>query len=221
MENVLIIGASGGIGVALATQLRQGGAQVDTLSRSSDGFDITDAGSVDHHLANRTTRYDGIIIATGALTGAGQPPEKSIRALSADAMADQFRINCIGPAMIMRHVPRLLLRDRRAVFAVLSARVGSIGDNRLGGWYSYRTAKAGLNQMLHGFSIELARSHPRAICAALHPGTVATRFGADQRGDRDALTPDQSATALLNVINGLTPDHTGGFFDWRGQEVPW
>ena len=136
-------------------------------------------------------------------------------------MADQFALNCIGPSLILKHSLRLLPKDRRAVFAALSARVGSIGDNRLGGWYSYRTAKAALNQMIHTASIEVARTHKQAICVALHPGTVATDFTAKYLGRHPAVPAGDAAQNLLRVIDGLTPDQTGQFFDWKGASVPW
>ena len=108
------------------------------------------------------------------------------------------------------------------MFATLSARVGSIGDNRLGGWYGYRAAKAALNQFVRTASIELARRSPEAICVALHPGTVRTNLSAPFVGeDSDALTPAQSAARLLGAIDGLGPQDSGGFYDWRGAPVPW
>jgi NAD(P)-dependent dehydrogenase (short-subunit alcohol dehydrogenase family) len=114
-----------------------------------------------------------------------------------------------------------LPRDRPARFAALSARVGSIGDNALGGWYAYRAAKAALNQLIHTAAIEVARTHRQAVVVCLHPGTVATRFGAAQRGDRPALTPAEAAGHLLSVLDGLTPAESGGFFDGQGARVPW
>ena len=136
-------------------------------------------------------------------------------------MADQFALNTIGPALVLREAGRLLPRDRRAVFAALSARVGSIGDNALGGWISYRAAKAALNQVVHTGAIELSRSHPHAICVALHPGTVATSFTAEYQARHDSVPSDQAAANLLTVLDGLTPDQSGGFYDWAGKEIPW
>ena len=165
--------------------------------------------------------YDLIFLATGALEIAGARPEKTLGQLSAQAMMDQFSVNCIGPSLVLKHARRLMSRDRRGVFVTLSARVGSIGDNRLGGWYAYRTAKAALNQMLHSAAIELARTHPQLICAALHPGTVETEFTRKYVGRQLAVPAAEAAENLLQVINALTPDQTGGFFDWTGAEVPW
>ncbi len=134
-------------------------------------------------------------------------------------MADQYALNCIGPSLILKHSLPLLPKDRRAVFAALSARVGSIGDNRLGGWYAYRTAKAALNQMIRSASIEVSRSHNQAICVALHPGTVATDFTAKYLGRHPSVPPAEAAQNLLSVIDDLTPDQTGQFFDWQGKAV--
>ena len=219
MEKALVIGASGGIGAAVVAALRARGVAVDGLSRSGQGLDVTDEGSVAAHLGALAGPYDLIFVATGKLDGAGAPPEKSLKALSAAAMADQFAVNCIGPALVLKHSLRLLPRDRRAVFAALSARVGSIGDNRLGGWHSYRAAKAGLNQIIHGAAVELARSHRQAVCVALHPGTVETGFTAGY--DAPKVSAAAAAGHLLGVIDGLTPAQSGGFYDWKGAEVPW
>ncbi len=221
MEKALIIGASGGIGAALVAALQARGVAVTGLSRRDDGLDVTNEDSVAASLAGLEPGFDLILVATGALEIAGAAPEKTIRRVTAQAMADQFALNCIGPSLVLKHSLRLMPRDRRAVFAALSARVGSIGDNALGGWYSYRTAKAALNQMIHTGAIELARSHRHALCVALHPGTVATRFTADYAATHDRVEPDQAAANLLGVIEGLTPAETGGFFDWQGKRVAW
>ncbi|SMX31473.1 SDR family NAD(P)-dependent oxidoreductase [Actibacterium lipolyticum] len=221
MKTALIIGESGGIGGALAGELRAQGVSVTGLSRSRDGLDVTDEESVVTALGALDGPFDLIVVATGALEVAGQAPEKSIKALSPAAMMDQFAVNTIGPAMILKHGATLLPRDQRAVFAVLSARVGSIGDNRLGGWYSYRAAKAAVNQVVHTAAIEVARTHPHSICVALHPGTVATDFTAKYLGRNPAVAPDTAAKNLIGVLGGLNPADTGGFFDWAGKPVPW
>jgi NAD(P)-dependent dehydrogenase (short-subunit alcohol dehydrogenase family) len=122
---------------------------------------------------------------------------------------------------VLKHGLRLLPRDRASAFVALSARVGSIGDNRLGGWYSYRAAKAALNQLIHSAAIEVARSHPMATLACLHPGTVDTGLTLAHRGTHPAVPPAEAAANLLAVIDQLTPSRSGGFFDWRGEEIPW
>ena len=220
MDKVLIIGASGGIGSALADGYAARGAHVDRLSRGVDGFDVTDAGSVATHLAGRRP-YDRVVVATGALEIDGAAPEKTIRGLDRQAMADQFALNAIGPALVLSHAHDLLPRDRPAVLAVLSARVGSIGDNRIGGWISYRSAKAALNQIVHTAAIELARSHREAAVVALHPGTVATAFTEKYLGRHPAVSPEEAAGNLIAVMEGLSPAQTGRFFDYAGAEVPW
>lgn len=221
MDNALIIGASGGIGAAMVAELSARGVAVTGLSRSRDGLDITQEASVSAALGALRGPFDLIFNATGALHGAGHLPEKSLKSLTPDAMAAQFAVNCIGPALVLKHSTRLMPRNRRTVFAALSARVGSIGDNALGGWYSYRASKAALNQIIHSGAVELARSHRHAICVALHPGTVATEFTADYAQRHQTVTPAQSVRNLLPVIERLTPLETGGFFDWRGDVVPW
>lgn len=221
MERALIIGASGGIGQAVAGALSARGVAVTGLSRSGDGFDITDEDSIAAALGALEPAFDLILVATGALVIDGNGPEKTLRALGARAMADQFALNCIGPALVLKHALRLMPRKGRCVFAALSARVGSIGDNALGGWYSYRAAKAALNQVIHTGAIELARSHTQAVCVALHPGTVATALTAAHAGGHATVTPDQAARNLLAVIEGLTPAQTGLFLDWRGERIVW
>lgn len=220
MGRTLILGASGGIGGALAKACAARGEDVTALSRSKDGFDITSEDSVAQHLAGLGP-FDRVVVATGALEIDGAEPEKTVKAIRAKAMADQFALNAIGPALVLSHAHSLLPRDRRAVFAVLTARVGSIGDNRLGGWVSYRAAKAAANQILRTASIELTRSHRQAVCVALHPGTVATDFTAKYLGRHPAVPPDDAAANLLAVMDALTPDQTGHFFDWAGKPVPW
>ncbi|MHA7851994.1 SDR family NAD(P)-dependent oxidoreductase [Roseovarius sp.] len=221
MDTALIIGASGGIGQALSAALTARGTAVTGLSRRDHGFDITDPASVEAALAPLTGPFDLIFVATGGLEINGQRPEKSLKEVTAQSLADQFALNCIGPSLVLKHAPRLLPRDRRAVFAALSARVGSIGDNGYGGWYAYRTAKAALNQMVHTGAIELARSHRASICVTLHPGTVDTALTARYVRGHPTVTPDTAAANLLSVLDGLTPDDTGRFFDWAGTPVPW
>lgn len=221
MGKTLIIGASGGIGAAMVAACTAKGEQVTGLSRSDDGFDITDPASVVAHLDGLDGPFDRVVMATGALVIEGAEPEKTIKAIDSKAMLDQFRLNAVGPALVLARAHGLLPRKGRGVLAVLSARVGSIGDNRMGGWVSYRAAKAAVNQIVHTTAIELARTHQDSICVALHPGTVATAFTADYLGRHPAVTPDEAAENLLHVIDGLTPAQTGGFYDWAGKEVAW
>ncbi|SPF77949.1 SDR family NAD(P)-dependent oxidoreductase [Pseudoprimorskyibacter insulae] len=217
----LVIGSTGGIGAALVTALTSRGAEVTGLSRRGDGLDITDASAISRRFAALSPGYDLIFTATGALEVNGAAPEKALSALTPKAMADQFAVNAIGPMMVLQQAQPLLARDRRAVIATLSARVGSIGDNRLGGWHSYRMAKAALNQGIRGAAIELARTHKQAICVALHPGTVETEFTRKYLGRHPAVPPAEAAENLLRVIAGLTPGDTGQFYDWAGKRVPW
>ena len=210
----LIIGASGGIGAALAKALASKG-EVVALSRTTHGLEITDEASVAEHLGALAGTFDLIFTATGALG----TPEKALRSLTAGELLSQVAINALGPALVLKHSLRLMPKDRRCVFAALSARVGSIGDNSLGGWHSYRASKAALNQLLHGAAIEIARTHPQAIVAALHPGTVDTPF--TEGYGHEKHSPTRAATDLLAVLDGLTPAQSGGFFDYSGATVPW
>ncbi len=216
----LVIGASGGIGGALARALAPRG-EVIGLSRRDHALEITDEASVARALGALEPPFDLILVATGALILDGQGPEKTLKAITADSLSRSFAINAIGPALVMKHALRLLPRDRPARLAVLSARVGSIGDNHLGGWYGYRAAKAGLNQLLRSAAIEAARTHPQSVLVALHPGTVETALAPAQRAGHPAVPPDEAAANLLAVLDQLTPADTGGFFDWKGDPVPW
>ncbi|WP_238364956.1 SDR family NAD(P)-dependent oxidoreductase [Mesobacterium pallidum] len=221
MENALVIGASGGIGRAVCAALDARGVAVTGLSRRADGLDLTDESSIERVLGALEGPFDLIFVTTGALVIDGAAPEKSLSALDPAALSAQFALNATGPALVLKHAVRLMPRDRRAVFAALSARVGSIGDNRLGGWYSYRAAKAALNQLIHGAAIEVGRTHRQAICVTLHPGTVQTDLTAKYASRHKTVTPDEAAQNLLRVIDGLATADTGGFFDWAGKEIPW
>lgn len=221
MADVLILGCSGGLGRAVTAALEARGDRVIGLSRSDDGFDITDEACVEAHLGALDGPFDMVFVATGALEIDGAEPEKTIKAVTRKAMLDQFALNAVGPALALRHGARLLPRDRRSVFAVLSARVGSIGDNRIGGWVSYRSAKAAVNQIVRTTSIELTRTHKESICVALHPGTVATPFTEKYLGRHPSVPAEEAAENLLGVIDGLTPAQSGQFFDWAGKEVAW
>ena len=174
MKSILLIGNSGGIGHALQGTLEARGAKVTGLSRRDTGLDLSDEASIEGQLSALSGPFDAILVASGALEINGARPEKALSQLTQSALVEQFIVNAAGPALILKHAPRLLPKDRPSQFAALSARVGSIGDNKIGGWYSYRAAKAALNQIIHTGAIELARTHKQAICVALHPGTVQT-----------------------------------------------
>ncbi|MBI1415786.1 MAG: SDR family NAD(P)-dependent oxidoreductase [Limimaricola sp.] len=221
MKDALIIGASGGIGAALAAALAADGWAVTGLSRKADGLDVTDPAAVERVLGALEGPFDAVWIALGILAPPGGAPEKALAAIEAEAMAHVMAVNAIGPALILRHVPRLLRRDAPGLVAVLSARVGSIGDNRIGGWHSYRASKAALNQIVRGAAVELGRTHRQAVCVALHPGTVATPFTAAYAGRHPTVAPEVAAENLIRVTSGLAPAQSGRFFDYSGAEVPW
>lgn len=222
----LIIGASGGIGAALSDALQSdpGCADVKTLSRSQDGVDVADeatlAAAADEFQANGDV-FDAIINATGALEVDGAGPEKAFRELDPETMTSAFRTNSVGAALVLKHFAPLLNREQRSVFATLSARVGSIGDNRLGGWVSYRASKAALNQIVRCAAIEVARSNKEAVVVALHPGTIETDLTRKYAKGRYTATPDECAQNLLAVLSTLSGEQSGGFFDYAGKEIPW
>lgn len=221
MQRALVIGASGGIGAALMVAVRGRGAIATGLSRRDNGLDVTDEGSIQRAFAALEGPFDTVLVATGALVIGDARPEKSLKSVDPAALAAQFALNAMGPMLVLKHALRVIPRDAPARFGVLSARVGSIGDNSLGGWYAYRAAKAALNQLIHTAAIEVARSHPQATLALLHPGTVDTPFTAAYQPAYAKLTPAQAAEALLDVLDGLIPAQSGAFFDYRGDVVPW
>ncbi len=220
----VVVGASGGIGAALMARLaadpRVGRAH--GLSRTSPvPLDVTDEASI-VAAAQTVDAPRLIIIATGLLQDQHQRPEKRLADLDPVALARSFQINTIGPALVLKHFAPKLPRQGRSVIAVLTARVGSISDNRLGGWYGYRAAKAAANQVVRTTAIELAVTRKDAICVALHPGTVDTPLSAPfQKGvpAERLFTPDFAAERLLSVIDTLTPSQSGGFFAWDGQMI--
>ncbi len=230
----VVIGASGGIGAALVEQLALRD-DIDAIIQTSHKthlpahakctsltLDLRDEASI-AAVASQCSAPRLIIVATGLLHGDGVAPEKSWRALTADTMARSYAINTIGPALVAKHFLPLMPRSGKAVFALLSARVGSISDNRVGGWHSYRAAKAALNQLIRTFSIELALKNKDALCIGLHPGTVATSLSAPFQAnvpDGKLFTPAKSAAHLLQVIEGLTGADSGGVFAWDGSQIP-
>ena len=230
----VVVGASGGIGAALAAALTGRGGLVHALARrplpEGAGWlpgivDITDETSIAAAFAalEGGPPLDLVLVATGLLHDGAIRPEKSLRALDPANLARAFAVNAIGPALVAKYALPLMPRRTRSVFAAISARVGSIADNRLGGWYGYRASKAALNQLVRTTAVEAARTHPQAIVAALHPGTVATGLSAPFRSGSDPATIVDAATAadnLLRVIDGLTPADTGGFFSWDGTRIP-
>lgn len=221
MARALVIGASGGIGSAVSAELGQRGWQVTGLSRSGDGLDVTDERSVEAALGSLEGPFHLVFVATGALVVDGHEPEKAVREITPEGLLGQFRVNALGPITVLKHALRLLPKDERSIFAALSARVGSIGDNGIGGWHSYRTSKAALNQLVHGAAIELKRTHKQAVAVCLHPGTVETPFTAKYAGRHKTVPAERAARNLLDVIEGLTPEQTGSFFDYAGREIPW
>lgn len=236
----VVVGAKGGIGSALVNALIADFryAHVVALSRTPpDGWrddarrswlaaDLDDESSL-AAAASRVSRLGApvrVVVATGALHAPGLTPEKSMRDLSAEGLTRFFQANAIGPALLIRHFLPLLPRDRPAVFAALSARVGSIADNRLGGWYGYRASKAALNMLIRTAAVEHLRTHPLGICVAIHPGTVATLLSAPFLGHTppgQIFTPPVAASHVLRVLDGLAPEASGGFYAWDGARIPW
>ncbi len=238
-QRAAIFGASGGVGAALVAQVENSGRyelihvgarhlpdakQPETIPFS---FDLKDESSIEQaaRVIGASGPLDLAIVATGLLHRADQPmPEKSWRAIDGQAMMEMFAINTIGPALIAKHFLPLMRRDRRCVFAVLSARVGSISDNRLGGWHSYRASKAALNMLVQNFAIELSVRNPQGIVVSIHPGTVETALSKPFKKSvpqGKLFQPGQSAAYIMSVIDQLSVPDSGGLFAWNGERIPY
>lgn len=230
-------GASGGIGRALVDALAVSGeyqvihaggrTRVAPVSDSVKpfAFDLLEEASIATAASELAAAgpVDLTIVATGMLHDAHHQPEKNVATLSGEGMVKLFKVNTVGPALIAKHMIHALPRDRRSVFAVLSARVGSISDNRLGGWYSYRASKAALNMIIANLAIELSRTRPLAIAVGLHPGTVDTSLSVPfQKGvpEGKLFSPAVSARHLLSVVKDLTSDASGAVLAWDGRRIP-
>ena len=221
----VVIGASGAIGAALVARLRADlacGLVLGLHRRSVPAIDFDADGSV--AAAAVAVASEGpfhlVINAAGVLHTPQFMPEKKLVDLNEAQLLATLRANTIGPALVLRHFAPLL-DAQRGVLAVLSAKVGSIEDNRLGGWYSYRASKAALNMLLKTAAIELKRSRPQAVLVALHPGTVRSALSQPFRGDQIGRPAEQAAAELLAVVDGLTPADTGRFIAYDGAPLPW
>jgi len=238
----LVVGSQGGVGAAFVAALatspqvgivyaaarhRTDAAVADQSGKVVDcRIDINDEPSI-AALAEQLRAQgplDLVLVATGILHAASAlQPEKSWRQLDAESLAKSFQVNAIGPALVAKHLLDLLVQGHKSVFGALSARVGSIDDNRLGGWHSYRASKAALNMLLRTCAIELVRRNPTAICVSLHPGTVDTALSKPFQTNvpqGKLFTPEFAATQLLQVVERLDVTANGGFFAWDGQQIP-
>ena len=224
--SALIIGSNGGIGSAITKQVKAMDhcMQVEEVNRIIfPKFDITQEvsiASIAQSFESRNQKFDLIFDATGGLEINGAKPEKGFKMLNQQAMEDQYALNALGPALLMKYFLPLLERKKSTCFATLSARVGSISDNQLGGWMSYRAAKAALNQFVKCASIEEKRKNSESCVIALHPGTVATRLSETYGINAPKIfTPIEAADKLLNVIKHIKPIQSGGFFAYDGSII--
>jgi NAD(P)-dependent dehydrogenase (short-subunit alcohol dehydrogenase family) len=227
MDLAVILGASGGIGGAIAEATAGSGryGQMLRLSRRGElSVDLTNEVSIkvaaDVAAARGELRF--LLIATGFLHDENFMPEKSIRQVSPGHMAHAFAVNAIGPALILKHFLPLVPRSGPCLIAAISAKVGSIGDNELGGWASYRASKAALNQIVRTTAVELRRTRPEAVCVAIHPGTVDTPLTSPfSKSGLTVRTPEVAAREILSVLDNLGPEDSGSFRDYRGAVLPW
>jgi len=226
-SSAVIIGARGGIGTALADALEQDKnyAQVFRLHRESDQpLDILDEASIAAAAASLSATHPPIslvIVATGLLHSDQKGPEKSLRELEPDWMIENFRINAVGPALVAKHFLPIMAKQGPIYFAALSARVGSISDNHLGGWHSYRASKSALNMLIRNIAIEWQRKHPQSVVVGLHPGTVETALSAPFKGNpaHERFTPSRAAGNMLSVLHALKPEQSGQIFAYDGSLV--
>jgi len=222
----IVLGATGAIGGGFEKALRRmpACAGVIGLGRQTEpAFDLADEAAI--AACARAVApggpFDLIVDATGALHIDGVAPEKRLHDLNANRLSRAFTINAIGPALLMKHFIPLLPSKSRCMFATLSARVGSITDNRKGGWYGYRASKAARNMLLRTAAIEACRQRPEAVFVALQPGTVRSRLSAPFAAGTDAMDPDVSAALLLDAIDALPARGEAVFIDYRGRPIEW
>ena len=218
----LVFGASGGIGQAFSRFLESklGSENVVKISRSFDGFEISDEEKIFKLSESIEGSFNLIINATGVLQTTEEGPEKTINVVKQKSMIDMMKINAIGPALLLKNFSKKLDKTKFSVFVNLSARVGSISDNRLGGWISYRTSKAALNQIIKTSSIEINRRNKNAICVGLHPGTVKTRFTEKFQNTTETISPEESVKMMMKVIESLSVDDNGYCFAYDGKVIP-
>ena len=218
----LVFGASGGIGQAFSRFLENklGSENVIKISRSFDGFEISDEEKIFKLSESIEGSFNLIINATGVLQTTEEGPEKTINVVKQKSMIDMMTINAIGPALLLKNFSKKLDKTKFSVFVNLSARVGSITDNRLGGWISYRSSKAALNQIIKTSSIEINRRNKNAICVGLHPGTVKTSFTEKFQNTTETISPDESVKMMMNVVENLSVDDNGYCFAYDGKEIP-
>ena len=221
----LVFGASGAIGQAFVQALQSDPrcAKVCGVSRqSSPGLDLLDESSMAACAQTLVAQgpFHLVLDATGALTVNGRGPEKRLDELDAEHLLAALQLNAVGPGLLLKHFVPVLASGQRVIWGKLSARVGSIEDNRKGGWYGYRAAKAALNMLLQTAAIELARRRPLAVVAALQPGTVQSALSQPFVGD-DAMRPEEASQRLLAVLDALQPTGRAQFVDHQGQSIPW
>lgn len=231
----LVVGSNGGLGSAFVRALENDRrvTKIHTWSRTGGP---NKSKKILHHIVDLESESDlksavadierltFVVVATGVLHNkAGALPEKSCKLISQQDMCRVLLINTVLPTLVAKHTVRLLPRGERSVFCCLSARLGSISDNNLGGWYSYRASKAALNQVIKSLSIELGFTHPHAVCVGLHPGTVKTKLSQPFHrsvSEEKLFTPDHSVAQLLRVIDRLKISHSGSLVAWDGKIVP-
>ena len=235
-KNIIIIGSSGAIGSSFLKHyaeedknnviyaLSRGEAVSPSSNIHNVPIDIESDSSISNasSICSEAGPFDIIIVTTGMLSDENISPEKSLRHLNKESLSKIFSVNTLGPALIAKYFIPLLKKDAPSFLGFLSARVGSISDNRIGGWYSYRASKAAFNMIIKSLSIEVARNNPQSIIAGLHPGTVDSKLSKPFQGnvsEGKLFTPDYSVLKMVEVISNLKPENSGNCFAWDGKEI--
>lgn len=232
--NAAVIGANGSIGRAFVEALAQdeGVSQIYALARSAQtwqhpkisslSLELTEEASIAEAAAQIRSPLQLVLVASGLLHDQHQQPEKALRDLAADKLLRAYAINSIGPLLVAKHFLPVLDLTQASIFACLSARVGSISDNRLGGWYAYRSSKAALNMLLKNLAIETGRKNKQVVIAGLHPGTVDSQLSAPFQRHLKAgqlQEPQQAVASMLKVMANFSPEHSGRIWAWDGTEI--
>ncbi|API86208.1 SDR family NAD(P)-dependent oxidoreductase [Francisella uliginis] len=236
-SNLVVIGASGSIGHAVTKKLRYlyPDANIYAFSRTEvvdcvegvvyQNINYSDESTIEKavkYIYEKTGAINLVFVATGILHTQDIMPEKALRELSADKFIELFKANTIFPALVAKHFIPKLAKDTKSVFAAISARVGSISDNQLGGWYAYRASKAALNMFIKTASIEAKRLNPNAVIVGVHPGTVKSHLSEPFQArvpQGKLFTPEYSASKLFEVLDGLKSEDSGKCFAWDGKEI--
>ena len=219
----IVFGVSGGIGSNIYNHLKRKNFKVYGFSRTTEHNDIISEKYLEDlslKLIEQNIKIKIFINTIGFLHDNHYSPEKKLQDINLDYMKKCFEINTIPTALMIKYFCPLMIKEEKSIFATISAKVGSISDNYLGGWYSYRASKAALNQIIKTSSIEQKRLNKNLIMVSVHPGTVNTKLSSPFIGKRIVQTPSEAATKMINLLEKLTLEDSGLFFDYNYNIIP-